>query len=65
MKIELQFNSVSVQPQEIENIYPDFISAINSYIPIQKTPKRRRAKRNKCISASILLDDIIQDINTK
>ena len=64
MKIEFQFNSVSIQPQDIQKYYPNIFSAISSYPVIQKTPKRRRP-RKKYRTVSVLIDEIIDSLETK
>ena len=62
MSIELQFNSVVLRQDEIEEICPDLISAISSCLPAP-TPKRRKRKKKKTIS--YLIDEIIDSIETK
>jgi hypothetical protein len=64
MVIELQFRSVIIQPAEMQN-YPGMLSAIQPYLPAQKTPKRRRPrkKRNRQTVAS-LIDALIDSIDS-
>ena len=64
MQIEFEFNSIVISPQEIQEKYPDIYSVIKGYLPKQKTPKRRRARKTQKLVCS-LIDDIIKDINTK
>ena len=64
MKIELQFNSMTVIPQDIQEYYPNIISAMDSYPVIQKTPKRRTSKK-KYRTVSVLIDEIIDSLETK
>ena len=61
MKIEFQFNSVQIDPQEIQEQFPDLISMVNSYLPKKKTPKRR--KRKATITAGQLINEIIDSID--
>ena len=56
MRIEFEFNSVSIQPQDIQGNFPNLISTINSY-----QSKRRRPRKNRKL-VSCLIDDIIQDV---
>ena len=60
MKIELQFNSVTIQPQDIQEYFPNIISAIGSYPVIQKTLKRRKPRRKKTVGS--LITEIIDSI---
>ena len=64
MKIELQFNTVQIDPQDMQKIHPNILSAISSYLPNQKVPKRRRPRRKKKL-ASVLIDEIIDSIEVK
>ena len=61
MVIELQFNSVSIQPAEMQEDYSHIFSNLQSYIPIQKSPKRRRV-RKKRETVAHLIDSLIEDI---
>ena len=60
MKIEFQFNSVQIDPQDLQGYFPNIISAISSYPVIQKTPKRRKRKTGK--TAGNMINEIIDDI---
>ena len=60
MKIELQFNSVMVQPQEMQEIFPNIISSIGSYPVKQRTPKRRKPRSKKTMGS--LIAELIKDI---
>ena len=64
MSIEIQFNSVVIEPQDIQENLPNLFSAISSYLPVQKLPKRRTIKRKKK-TVSFLIDEIIDSIETK
>ena len=60
MKIELQFNSVTIQPQDIQEIFPNIISSIGPYPEIHKTPKRRKQRSKKTMGS--LIAEIIDSI---
>ena len=63
MSIEFEFNTITIQQQDIEEIYPNLISKIQSYLQTQKHHKRRKRRRKK--TADILIDEIIDSIQTK
>lgn len=60
MKIEFQFNTVAVQPQEMQEQFPGLISTVNSYLPKRKTYKRRKYKKKKTVGS--LINEIIDSI---
>ena len=60
MRIEFEFNSVTVQPQELQENLPALISKIQSFLPAQETPKKRRRRRKKTVGS--LIDKIIDSI---
>ncbi len=62
MKIELRFNSVTIQPADIQENYPHIFSALQPYLPIQKPPKRRRVRKKRETVAD-LIDALIEDID--
>ena len=64
MSIEIKLQSVVLQSEDIQEQFPELIPAIKAYLPKQKTHKRRRARKTQKLVCS-LIDDIIQDINTK
>ena len=57
MSIEIQFNSIVVDPQQL----PALIAMVNSYLPKQKTPKRRKPRKKK-ETVGILIQEIIDSI---
>ena len=61
MAIELEFNSVSIQPAEMQENYPLIFSALQQYLPIHNAPQRRRPRRKRETVAS-LIDPIIENI---
>jgi len=64
MSIEIKLQSVVLQSEDIQKQFPDLISMMNSYLPRQKIPKRRRARKTQKL-ATALIDDIIDSINTE
>ena len=64
MSIEIQFNSVTVEPQEMQEKFPELYSAISSYLPRQKVRKRSRGRKMQK-TATALINDIIDSINTE
>ena len=56
MKIELQFNSVQIDQEQL----PGLISMMNSYLPKRKTYKRR--KRKAKVTVGSLINEIITDL---
>ena len=61
MSIEIQFNLVIVDPQELQEQSPGLISALYSYLPKRKTPKRRKPRKKKETVGS-LIQEIIDDL---
>ncbi len=61
MVIEFQFNSVTIQPADMQENYPLIFSALQPYLPVQKSPKRRRTRRKRETVAD-LIDSLIEDI---
>ena len=60
--IEFVINTVTIQPGDFKN----YQKLISQYLPIQKTPKKRRKRRSKKkIPASILIDEIIDSLETE
>ncbi len=62
MVIEFQFNSIIVQPADMQENYPLMFSALQPYLPVQKSPKRRRA-RKKRETVAHLIDALIENID--
>ena len=62
MKIELQVNSVTIRPADLQENYPFLIPALQSYLPSHNTYKKRISKKDNK-SATYLLDQIIDGIN--
>ena len=63
MGIEIQFNSVVLQYEDIQELFPELIPMIDSSLSKRKKPKRR--KREKKITVACLIDEIIENINTE
>ena len=64
MVIELQFRSITVPLSEIQENYPQIFSALQPYLPIQNSPKRRKPKRKRETVAD-LIDALIEDIDNR
>ena len=62
MRIEYIFNSVTIQPDQIQEYFPALAMMINSSMPKQKTPKRRKPRKKKQIIGP-LIQDIIDSID--
>jgi len=60
MSIEIQFNSVQINPQELQEQFPNLVAMVEPYLPTQKTPKRRKRKSKKTVG--YLIQNIINDI---
>lgn len=61
MSIEYKFQSVVLQSEDIQEYFPNLIAMVESYLPKQKTPKRRKP-RKKRITAGVMIQDIIDSI---
>ena len=61
--IEFKIQSVTVDPQELQDIYPNLIPSINYFLQGQNTPKRRKPRTRKTMGS--LIDQIIDSIDTK
>ena len=63
MVIELQFNSVIIQPDDMQENYPHMFSALKPYLPVQKSPKRRRPRKKRQTVAH-LIDALVENIDS-
>ena len=61
MSIEFKIQSITIQPEDLQEQFPGLITALQSYLPTQKTPKKRRP-RKKRLTAGHLIQEIISDI---
>ena len=61
MTIELQFNSVILQYDELQEQFPELLPMVNSYLPQKKLSRRK--KRKKKITVASMIDEIIDNIN--
>ena len=57
MSIEFTYNSIQIDQQELQELFPGLAMMINSSLPTQKTPKKRKPRKKK-----ITMGDKIQDI---
>ena len=58
MVIELQFRSITIQDADMQN-YPGMFSALQQYLPAQKTPKRRKPRKRRETVAHLI--DALKD----
>ena len=61
MTIQIKFNSVTLQYEDIREQFPELIPMIDSSLPQEKKTKRRKRKENKTVAC--LIDEIIENIN--
>ena len=60
MSIEFIFNTVTIQPDQIQEQFPNLISVMNSYLPVRKTHKKRKLRSKKTVGS--LINEIIADV---
>ena len=60
MTIEIQFNSVVLQYEDIKKYYPELIPVINSYLPKRKYKRRKPRKKKKTVA--MLIDEIQENL---
>lgn len=60
MKIELQLNTMTIRPADVQEIYPGLVSAIQSHLTNHVFPKRRTYRKKKKVSQ--VIDGIIEGI---
>ena len=60
MSIEYKFQSITLQPEDLQEQFPALLSALHSYLPKHKTPKRRKRKPKETIGS--LIQEIIDSI---
>ena len=61
MGIEIQFNSVVLQYEDIQEHFPELIPMIDSSLSKRKKPKRRKREKKKTVAC--LIDEIIENLN--
>jgi len=61
MSIEFKIQSITLQSEDIQEQFPNLISMVESYLPTQKTSKKRRP-RKKRITAGVMIQEIIDSI---
>lgn len=61
MSIEYIFNTVTIQPDQIQEQYPTFMSELGKYLPVQK-PLKTRKQRKKKRTVGSLIDEIKDSI---
>ena len=61
MSIEYRFNSIVLQYDEIQDRFPELIPMINSYLTVQKLPKKRKPRKKKK-TVGVLIDKILDSL---
>ena len=61
MEIEIQFNSVVLQYEDILEDFPELIPMIQSSLPQKKKSKHRRRKKKKTVAN--LIDEVLENLN--
>jgi hypothetical protein len=64
MTIEFHFRSIMIEPADLQEMHPHITSALQPYLPTQKTPKRRRP-RKKRETVAHLIDALIDSIDSE
>ena len=63
MTIQIQFNSVVMDLKVLQEHYPELYSAIQSSLPQKKKKKYKPRKKKKTVA--VLIDEIIENLNTE
>ena len=63
MSIELQFNSVILQYQDIQEQFPELAMMMQSSLPKKKKSLRKKRENKKTVG--YLIDEIKENINRK
>ena len=61
MSIEFKIQSITLQPEDLQEQLPYLISMVNSYLPKRGTPKRRKPRKKK-ETVGPLIQEIIDSI---
>ena len=61
MAIQIQFNSVMMDMQDVQEHFPELIPMIDSSLPKKKKSKRRKPRKK--ITVAVLIDEIIDNLN--
>ena len=61
MSIEFTYNSIQIDPKDLQELFPALAMMINSSLQQRKTPKRRKPRKKK-ITVGSLIQDILADI---
>ena len=62
MTIEFRFQSVSIQPADLQENYPGMFSICQPYLPAQKPQKRRKPGNNRQTVAH-LIDNLLDGLD--
>lgn len=63
MSIEFTIQSITLQPEDLQEYFPALAMMINSSLPVQKKIKRRKRKRKKGKTVGPLIQEIIDSID--
>jgi len=63
MTIQIQFNSVVMDLEEIKKYYPELAMMIQSSLPQKKKKKYKPRKKKQTVAC--LIDEIIENLNTE
>ena len=63
MTIQIQFNSVVMDLEDIQEHYPELAMMIQSSLPQKKKKKYKPRKKKKTVAC--LIDEIIENLNTE
>ena len=63
MTIKIQFNSVVMDLEDIQEHFPELLPMIQSSLPAKKKKKYKPRKKKKTVAC--LIDEIIENLNTE
>ena len=63
MAIQIQFNSVIMDMNELQKHFPELAMMIQSSLPQKKKSKRRKRKKKKTMANFI--DEVLENINSE
>ena len=61
MAIQIQFNSVVLQYEDIQKHFPELLPMIQSSLPKKKKSKHRKRKKKKTVAN--LIDEVLENLN--
>ncbi|MHA1973165.1 MAG: hypothetical protein ACTSW1_09240 [Candidatus Hodarchaeales archaeon] len=60
MSVEFIFNTVIIQPGQLQEQYSFLVSELGKYLPVQKTHRRRKPRKKRTVGS--LINEIIDSI---